>query len=238
MTPGVGPLVAAWRQALPADAVFAGRTAACLHRLDLEPEGRLEVAIPVRSQLRSREGLEVWRCDLDPTEIAIVRGSRVTTPSRTLLDICVRRPAVEALIALDCAARKRIPIDNLDFANRPGAARLRRLVKLAAPAESPMETRLRWLLLTAGLPLPEVQADLRDVDGRFLARADLYYRQARLVIEFDGGNHRERMVADDRRQNNLMGAGFRVLRFTAADVYRQPGMVATQVRGALASVRC
>jgi len=39
-----------------------------------------------------------------------------------------------------------------------------------------METRLRWLLLSAGLPQPEVQVDLRDDDGDFLGRADLYYR--------------------------------------------------------------
>jgi hypothetical protein len=229
----VGALVAAWRQALPADAVFAGRTAAWLHRLELEPDGRLEVAVPVRRQLRSRAGLDVWRCDLDPTEIALVRGCRVTTVSRTLLDLCVRRPTVEALIALDCATRRRMTIDNLEFAQRPGAARLRRLIKLAAPAESPMETRLRWLLLNAGLPAPEVQADLLDADDRFLARADLYYRRARLVIEFDGDNHRERLVGDDRRQNVLIGAGFRVLRFTSADVYRQPEIVAAQVGGAL-----
>jgi len=27
------------------------------------------------------------------------------------------------------------------------------------------------------------------------------------VIEFDGGNHRDRLVSDDRRQNSLVSAG-------------------------------
>jgi hypothetical protein len=56
---------------------------------------------------------------------------------------------------------------------------------------------------------------------------------ARLVVEYDGGNHRERLVEDDRRQNLLVSAGFRLLRFTAADIYHQPDVVVAQVRSAL-----
>ena len=58
---------------------------------------------------------------------------------------------------------------------------LGRFDDLAEPAESPMETRLRWLLIQAGLPSPQVQSELRNSDGRFVGRADLYYRSARLV---------------------------------------------------------
>jgi len=90
-----------------------------------------------------------------------------------------------------------------------------------------METRLRLLLLNAGLPRPEVQADL------LIARADLYYPSARLVIEYDGGNHRERLADDDRRQNALVDAGYSVLRYTAVDVYRRPEVIIRQVRRAL-----
>ncbi len=66
-----------------------------------------------------------------------------------------------------------------------------------------------------------------------MGRADLYYPAARLVVEFDGGNHRERLVSDDRRQNLLTSAGFRILRFTSADVHQHPEMIAMQVRAAL-----
>lgn len=113
-------------------------------------------------------------------------------------------------------------------------ARLRALAHCAAPAESPMETRLRWLLIKAGLPAPEVQTDLHDGEGNFVGRAALYYPRAHLVIEFDGGNHRDRLVGDDRRQNALIAAGYRVLRFTAADVYGRPEAIVGQVRAALA----
>jgi very-short-patch-repair endonuclease len=225
-------LLAAWRRTFPPGAVFVGRTAAWLHGLDLEPTNPVEVAFPRGSELRSREGVSVWRCDIDMTEVTTARGMRATTLPRTLLDLCARRPPLDALIALDMAARRRFRLQMPDFKGRPGAARLRRLMELAAPAESPMETRLRWLLVSNGLPRPEVQADMHDDAGHFVGRADLLYRAARLVVEFDGGNHRERLVSDDRRQNLVTGAGFRVLRFTSADIYQQPDVVAAQVRGA------
>lgn len=110
---------------------------------------------------------------------------------------------------------------------------LGRFHDLAEAAESPMETRLRWLLLSSGLPKPEVQADLHDSAGRFVGRADLFYPSANLVIEFDGGNHRDRLVSDDRRQNSLFGAGYRILRFTAADVYGKPDTIVALVRHAV-----
>jgi hypothetical protein len=148
--------------------------------------------------------------------------------------LCARESPLDALIALDMAARKKLRWKIADSGGKPGSARLRWLSDLAAPAESPMETRLRWLLITAGLPRPEVQVDLHDGAGDFVGRADLYYPSARLVIEYDGGNHRDRLVTDDQRQNLLVNAGYRVLRFTATDVYSRPDVVVAQVRGALA----
>jgi very-short-patch-repair endonuclease len=55
-----------------------------------------------------------------------------------------------------------------------------------------------------------------------------------LAIEYDGGSHRDRMVDDNRRQNGLVGASFRLLRFTAPDVYGTPERVVMDVRHALA----
>jgi very-short-patch-repair endonuclease len=54
-----------------------------------------------------------------------------------------------------------------------------------------------------------------------------------LVVEFDGANHRDRLVEDNRRQNLIINAGFRLLRFTAADIRGRPEVVVAQVRAAL-----
>ncbi|HET7419295.1 MAG TPA: hypothetical protein VFL27_02840, partial [Candidatus Dormibacteraeota bacterium] len=106
---------------------------------------------------------------------------RATTVAQTFRDLSRRLPPVELLVLADEALR----------------LGLGRFHELAEPADSPMETRLRWSLITAGLPRPEVQTDLYDGSGNFLGRADIYYPQVHLVIEFDGGNHRDRLVDDD-----------------------------------------
>ncbi len=234
-------LLAAWHRSLPAEAVFAGATAAWLFGLDLEPTNPVEIVVPTRWSTRSRAGLSVRHCELLPTEVVTIRGLRATALPLTLAGLCLQRPAVEALVAIDMAVCAGLTgaaalVRYAEAAKgRPGAGRLRSLAAFAAPAESPMETRLRWLLIQAGLPRPEVQTNLRDTKARFIGRADLYYPAAKLVLEYDGGNHRERLVEDDRRQNLLVNAGFRLLRFTAADIHNRPEVVAAQVRGALST---
>jgi len=224
---------------LPEDAVFAGATAGWLLGLDLKPTNPLTIVVPTTSGIRPRVGLIVRRCNVGPDDIVTVRGLLATTLHRTLIDLCIQWPAVEALVAIDMAVRSRLTsAANLirygaAAKGRAGSRRLLALAALAAPAESPMEIRLRWLLIQAGLPRPDVQTDLRDNEGRFVGRADLYYEAARLALEYDGGSHRDRLVDDDRRQNLIVNAGFRLLRFTAADIHHRPEVVEAQVRGAL-----
>ncbi len=95
-----------------------------------------------------------------------------------------------------------------------------------------METRLRLIPVMAGLPAPEVQRKLLDRAGRLIGRADLYYPDSRLVIEFDGGVHRDMLVEDNRRQNRILAAGYGLLRFTSADVFDNPDGVLAQIRAA------
>ena len=216
-------LISGWRRVLPKEALFAGRTAAWLHGIDLDPIHPIEVIVPATSGVRSRPGLNVRRCHR--VEAVAVRGLHATSLLRTLSDLSLRLPPVEVLVAMDAAVR--LGLVEARSLTRP--RRLRWLADIAAPAESPMETRLRWLLLEAGLPRPEVQTGLHDAKGRFVGRADLYYPRARLVIEYDGSNHRERLVEDNRRQNLLIKAGFALLRFTAADIHGRPAVVTAQV---------
>ncbi len=44
------------------------------------------------------------------------------------------------------------------------------------------------------------------------------------------GTHRESLAADNRRQNRLIEAGYRILRFTANDVLNSPDSVVALVR--------
>jgi len=211
-------------------AVFAGRTAAWIHGVQhVDPFDPIEVVMPPNSGVRTRRGLHVRRTSLRPTDILEVRHIRVTGVDRTLADLCPRLAGVDALALLDSALHLRLV--DASTLMRSRSPDVRTLAPLAEPAESPMETRLRWLLLQAGLPRPHVQAPIPEAR----ARADLYYPQARLIVEFDGGNHRDRMVDDNRRQNLLINAGYKVLRFTASDIYNRPETVVRQVSAAVGS---
>lgn len=194
-------LLAAWRRLLPPDAAFAGLTAAWLFHLDVDPCNPIEVVGP---WARCRAGVKVRHCILEKTEMTVVRGLPTTTLQRTFDDLRRRLDEVELLVLADQALR----------------LNLGKFHDLAERAESPMETRLRWTLLQAGLPKPQVQARLS------FGRADPYYPQVRLVIEYDGQNRRDRLIEDNRRQNKLIGAGYRVLRFTASD---RPEVITAQV---------
>ena len=151
-------------------------------------------------------------------------------------------PLVEAVAALDMALHKR-PLKSAALHSwacahprYPGITRLRRAIELAEPeTESVMETKLRLLLVIARLPKPQVQVSLYDEVGNFLARPDFYYPLHRMAIEYDGAHHRENLTGDNRRQNRLVDAGYRLLRFTAADVLSAPDSVVALVRRALSA---
>jgi very-short-patch-repair endonuclease len=76
---------------------------------------------------------------------------------------------------------------------------------------------------------------VRDRLLRFVGRLDLYYQAQRLGLEYDGATHRETLAEDNRRQNRLLEAGVRLLRFTAGDIFNAPDLVVSQVRTALAT---
>jgi very-short-patch-repair endonuclease len=223
------------RRGLPDGAAFSGRTAAWLYGLDLEACRPVEVTIPTGG-VAHRAGVRLRRSALTPADVVVRERLPTTSRLRTTFDLARHLPFIEAVVAVDMALHHRLTsLPRLrDYvaahAAFRGAAQARQVVALAEPrSESPMETRLRLLLINAGLPRPQAQAELRGERGAFVARVDLYYPDQRLAIEYDGSTHRDSLVADNRRQNRLLAAGYRLLRFTAADVQSRPQAVAAHV---------
>jgi hypothetical protein len=229
------------RLRLPASAAFSGKTAAWLHGLDVAPADPIEAILPGQGEGWERSGVRVRRVALDDCEVVARRGFRITSLVRTLSDLSRKLDLVEAVVIADMALHAGL-INQAELsrwvdrrAGRKGVGAVRRVLKFVdVAAESPMESRLRMLLVLDGLPRPEVQVTVRDATGSIVGRPDLYYRDQRLGIEYDGETHRASLVEDNRRQNRLLLAKVSLLRFTAADVLRQPKSVVTQVRNALA----
>jgi very-short-patch-repair endonuclease len=167
-------------------------------------------------------------------------GNRRRSVERTLADVSGRLTLTEAVVVADRALHlRRTQLARLLEAaeaakGRLGVAMFRRVIEHAEPkAASHMESRLRMELVLRGLPRPEAQVPIYNKHGEIVGRPDLFYREQRLGIEYDGGIHKDRLAEDNRRQNLLLEAGVRLLRFTASNVLSTPELVVAQVRAML-----
>ena len=99
-----------------------------------------------------------------------------------------------------------------------------------------METLLRLLLLRAGLPEPELNQELYDDRGRWIGRFDMVHREARVIVESDGDQHREdttQYELDISRIDRAIAARWTVVRVRARGVFVDPGDTIRRVREAL-----
>lgn len=147
-----------------------------------------------------------------------------------------------AVVALDMAlAAGIVTVGALgEYALRqPRGRRLvQRAVRLSSPhSRSPRETELRLVwVLDARLPEPLVNCEVRDLDGRLLAVADLLDVVAGLVVEYDGADHRSatRQSADLVREDALRRVGLEVVRVAGRD---RRDVVVRRLRAARARCR-
>lgn len=220
---------------LPPDGALAGWSAAELLGAGCAPRATPVEIIAHRTGLRARPGLVVHRGAVSATDVHRAAGCPVTSPQRTAWDLARRLDLVDAVVAVDALARvgrfDPTTLIGLSPGTR-GRRRLLRVVSLCDPrAESPMETRLRLVLVLHGLPAPAVQYRVLDEHGFPVARADLAYPEARLAIEYDGEvAHRARRRADDRRDLALAELDWETVRLGHEDVYLAPLQTADRVQ--------
>ncbi|MGH3474777.1 MAG: DUF559 domain-containing protein [Aeromicrobium sp.] len=117
-----------------------------------------------------------------------------------------------------------------------GVQRARRVAPhLSEGVESVRESDVRWALMREDLPAPEVNVDIHDDAGGWLARGDLVYRRWKVLVEYDGWHHERDATQrqwDHHRREALEAAGWRVIVVTSADMASLP-TIAIRVRQAL-----
>ncbi|WP_206747041.1 DUF559 domain-containing protein, partial [Leucobacter sp. OLJS4] len=99
-------------------------------------------------------------------------------------------------------------------------------------AESRMESLLHFELARLGLDDLEMQADVFDANGRWIGRFDLVDRARRLIVEYDGEQHRldrEQYLRDQVRLDQARAAGYRILRLHRED-FHTAGIARTRGR--------
>lgn len=187
-------------------------------------------------------GAHVHRTPLG-TDVAPVAGSRITRPTRTVLDVACEFGTEAGLVVADAAmAQGLTSVERLTSAvdagrGRTGIAAARPLPTLVDPrAESPLESRSRWAFVVHALPVPQTQTVIVDEDGRFIARTDFSWPEG-VVGEVDGGEKltdpgARRALLE--RQSRLMRAGLRIVRWRESDL-RSFASTAAWIREELAA---
>jgi very-short-patch-repair endonuclease len=236
------------RQQMIGAILYAGHGAVASHRwaaalwgmLPHEPGRPVDVTV-ASGQPRSRPEVRVHRSrTLTAADIRVRDGIRVASPSRALLDVAasasldqVEDALTEAIVlGLTSAAEIRRQVRRA-----PTAKGSRRLLLLLAVEEehgysrAKSERLLRALLKPTGLPMPVFNA---IVCGH---RVDCSWAKQRLIVEVDGYRfHGDRATfeSDRRRDQDLVAAGWRVIRVTWRQLTKEPTIVLVKIAQALA----
>jgi len=244
---GVPP---SWEQRVLAACLAAGpgavashRSAARIWRIDESHRPVVELSVPSGRQPRL-DGVIVHRSgDLGPGVSTIRDGIPVTTPVRTLLDLGGVQGARAVERSLEVALGRRLvtleglrtTLDSVARRGRRGVGVLRMLLDKRSEgddlSESVLEARMLGLCREQGLPAPICQHEVHH-RTRFVGRVDFAYPADRVAIEVDGYESHSSLDAfrrDRARQNELVGLGWTVLRFTWDDVVHHPALVAKAV---------
>jgi very-short-patch-repair endonuclease len=235
---------AAWLWA-GGDCQLVGLSAAAMHGAKW-----IDADLPAELSRRDRHsphGIVIHTYDISADELCTVDGMRVTTPARTAFDIGRTMPLGSSVGHLDALARaaRFTTADVLAIAaSRPGSRGGRRLREALAHmdggAESPQESRLRLVLVRAGLPKPETQIEFRDRHGRVRVRVDMGWREWKVAVEYDGAQHwtdRRQRSWDIDRLALLEASGWVVIR-VSAELLDRPDVVVQRVVKALRSAGC
>jgi very-short-patch-repair endonuclease len=201
-------------------AVVSHLTAAL--RWQLVPAAGTQVDLASRLELVAPPGITFHRTTLRAGDVTRDGRIRLTTPTRTLLDLAVRfhrAPLLAALAEAEYHHRVR-PADVLAVLRRghPGSASLRAALEEHVPGfgemRSRLERRFRGLLIEHGVELPWRNARI----GPWTV--DCLWADLGVVVELDGEQHQRphQAAVDAERDLWLRRRGYVVRRYTDAQV--------------------
>lgn len=221
---------------LPRDGVVTGVTALWLHGVEIGSADPIRVATAI-GRRTIRPGIRLSRVQQLPE----ARG-RIARPTAAWLAACMELDLVQAVAAADWLVRLgRASLDELRESAEAATGRGSRLARQAAElarerVDSPKETRLRLLLVLAGLPEPVCNAKIGTREAP-IGRFDLVLDEFMILIEYDGDHHRTdplQWSRDIARHEAAVKAGYTVIRVTNGRM-THPREIATTVHAHLAA---
>ncbi|MET1052855.1 MAG: DUF559 domain-containing protein, partial [Mycetocola sp.] len=235
-------LCVAYELRMPDGAFFCGPTAALLQGIPLpyrvSSDRRLHVGLPDDCRAVQVVGAIGHSYTIAPARLVRSDAGWMTTPERTWCDLARVLRLPDLVAAGDYLIRRDDPLTSVErladaVTDQKGQRGVKNL-RVAWPllhdrTESPKASILRVEIVRAGLPEPEVNIDVLDSLGRFIARADLMYRQYGLILEYEGLQHLldpDQWQRDIERIRALEDEGWRVIRVTQADLKDPRALIA------------
>jgi hypothetical protein len=241
---------------LSPDAVFSHVSAAAVHGLPL-PWRSLSQAHVTRDRRcgSGKRGQVVMHgAVLADGDVVEVDRLRVTSAARTVVDLARSLPFAEAVAAGDAALHSGAAtgdevVEQVARAvGRPGVRQAQAVVEfLDGRSEGVGESLLRVAVAQLGYRRFELQVEIFDMAGEFVARVDMALPDFGVALEFDGrvkylaemrdGLAVEQVVLAEKRREDLIRAlGWMVVRVTW-DELNDLNRLALRLRAAVAAAR-
>ncbi len=233
---------------LTAAAFFSHSTAALLLGvplpLALQRDPRVHVSVAAPASSPHARGLIGHRLTLEPGDVIRNRGLGQTSATRTWCDLAGMLELDDLVAAGDYLIHHDAPLTSvaeighqLSTVGRMRGIRLAReaLPLLSDRPESPQESKLRLIILRAGLPEPQINHELVDTESGKHVRPDFRFRRYRLILEYQGDYHRTKKQwrKDMTRRSRLEAQGWFVMELNADDLL-DPDELAARIRTVLA----
>lgn len=161
---------------------------------------------------RREAGIRQHRGVVRPGDVVVRNGvplmsaTRVALEVTTVLDVEASLGAVSHLLHHGFTTRQQLADRHALMESWPNTLTTDLVLRLADPRlESLGEARTLYLLFRNGIPLPELQHEVRDAGtGRVVARLDFAWPDLGIWVEFDGKVKYEKLLSTGERASDVV----------------------------------